>query len=175
MTPNEDGPQTSALEALSRIYGDAAWRNAVGKEIRILLATEEGRNIVLTFANGLQEWASALKAAVSLPVKRGRPKKNSDEEHDRLRQALEYYDLRINGVPRARAIKVVLGERQDGSMFTHAARRSRSKESFMRDMRARWKQVSNVLDLLTVSTEQLADLRRELDNKSKSKSARTRK
>jgi hypothetical protein len=35
--------------------------------------------------------------------------------------------------------------------------------------------VSNVLDLLTVSTEQLADLRRELDNKSKSKSARTRK
>src|ERR1019366_3527603 len=59
MTPNEDGPQTSPLEALRRIYGDAAWRNAVGKEIRILLATEEGRNIVLTFANGLQEWAES--------------------------------------------------------------------------------------------------------------------
>lgn len=124
------------------------------------------------------EFAAALRGlgdSLKMPVKRGRPK-DPDLEQDRLNQALEYYDLRISGVPARKAISIVFGERHDGSTFEHSRRRPRSIASFLRDMRARWSQVSNALDLVTWNTqEQIAALREELDNKSKSKKARTRK
>jgi hypothetical protein len=177
MSAHEETPQSSVLgETLRRITSmcsDAAFRDAIRKEIRRLACTEEGRNSILGIAACLQGLTSELKAAASPRVKRGRPKDHALEK-DRVWQALEYYDLRIKGVPRKKAIKLVHDERED-AMFGHRKRRPRSVPTFLRDMRARWNKVSKLLDLVTATPEQIADLRRELDNKSKPTGARTRK
>jgi len=173
MNSPEAWQETNAFEALSRVISDPKQRATLAQDLHRLVISEKGRTTILECANLLEELAAKMKAAASTPAKRGRPKDHA-LERDRLWQALEYHDLLIQGVPPKKAIEIVLGKRED-VMFSHPQRRSRSVPSFRRDMRARWKQVSKLLDLVTATPEQIAALRQELDNNLLPGSARRRK
>ncbi len=107
---------------------------------------------------------------------RGRPSDPSAKEA-LLRMAREYYDLRIRGYGCNEAIAIVLHKRHDGSMYEHDERRWRAPKSLLRELRGPLREEAlRFLDLLSVTPEEVAALRKQLKEKSLPKPRRdTRK
>ena len=88
---------------------------------------------------------------------------------------MEYYDLRAKGRGHKDAFDIVQEARTDDPIFTHAKRPPRKDASFSREMRYRRNEALAVLDLLTLTPEQIATLQKYLANPKRRRGAKTRK